>query len=316
MISFLLITLSIAILIVSGDYLVKGAVSIALRSNISMMIVGLTVVSFATSAPELFVSVMSALKGNSDIALGNVIGSNIANITLVLGPTALLFPIIVQKRVYRFDWAIMALFSILFGIFMYTGRRIQFWEGMVLFIGLLSYVYSMVVSVKRDKKAGVENIDVADEDSIIPNWKSILFILLGVFGLWYGSKLLIEQVELFAVQLGVTDRVISLTIVAFGTSIPELTASLVAAYKGRKDLSVGNLIGSNIFNIASVIGITSMIKSIDISSVSQLYDWVWMFGASLLVLLTIVINRENKITRVSGFILLSFYVIYVLYLIL
>lgn len=318
MIPFLLIALSIVILIVAGDYLVKGAVSIALRSNISMMIVGLTVVSFATSAPELFVSLMSALKGNSDIALGNVIGSNIANITLVLGPTALIFPIVVQKRVYRFDWAVMAIFSVLFGLFMYTNNAIVLWEGAVLFVGLLAYVYSMIVSVKRDKKQGinVEDANEDDEDAIIPNWKSTLFILLGVIGLWYGSKLLIEQVEIFAKQLGVTDRVISLTVVAFGTSIPELTASLMAAYKGRKDLSVGNLIGSNIFNIASVIGITSMIKPIQLTSVDQLFDWVWMFGGAVLLLLLILINKENKITRFAGGVLLMFYIIYVLSLIL
>jgi len=317
-IPFLLIALSIVILIVAGDYLVKGAVSIALRSNISMMIVGLTVVSFATSAPELFVSLMSALKGNSDIALGNVIGSNIANITLVLGPTALIFPIVVQKRVYRFDWAVMAIFSVLFGLFMYTNNAIVLWEGAVLFVGLLAYVYSMIVSVKRDKKQGinVEDANEDDEDAIIPNWKSTLFILLGVIGLWYGSKLLIEQVEIFAKQLGVTDRVISLTVVAFGTSIPELTASLMAAYKGRKDLSVGNLIGSNIFNIASVIGITSMIKPIQLTSVDQLFDWVWMFGGAVLLLLLILINKENKITRFAGGVLLMFYIIYVLSLIL
>lgn len=314
MIPFLLIALSIAILIVAGDYLVKGAVSIALRLNISMMIVGLTVVSFATSAPELFVSLLSALDGNSDIALGNIIGSNIANITLVLGPTAMLFPIIVQKRVYRFDWAVMAIFSLLFGAFLYTDRAIVFWEGLVLFLGLLAYIYSMIYSVRKEKRSNnieVENENEEDEDAIIPNWKAIAFIVLGILGLYFGSQLLINQVTIFAKEVGITDRVISLTIVAFGTSIPELTASLVAAYKGRKDLSVGNLIGSNIFNIASVIGITSMIKTITVSTESQLTDWVWMFSAAVLVLLTIILHKENKINRFSGGILLAFYLTYV-----
>ncbi len=314
MIPFLLIALALTILIVAGDFLVKGAVSIALKLKISMMIVGLTVVSFATSAPELFVSLMSALNGNSDIALGNVIGSNIANITLVLGPTAMLFPIIVQKRVYRFDWVIMAIFSILFGVFMYTNKTIETWEGYILFIGLLGYIYSMIISVRRDKRQGT--FDIPDEnededDAIIPNWQSIVFLVLGVFGLWYGSKLLIEQVEIFAKEIGVTDRVISLTVVAFGTSIPELTASLVAAYKGRKDLSVGNLIGSNIFNIASVIGITAIIKPITLTSHDQLIDWVWMFGAAVLVLLSIILHKQNMINRLSGAILFLFYGIYV-----
>lgn len=314
MIPLLLIAVAIAILIVAGDFLVKGAVSIALKLKISMMIVGLTVVSFATSAPELFVSLMSALNGNSDIALGNVIGSNIANITLVLGPTAMLFPIVVQKRVYRFDWAVMAIFSILFGCFLYTGNIIEFWEGLVLFLGLLAYIYSMIVSVRRDKRQG--KFEVAEEseeedDAIIANWKAILFLVIGVYGLWFGSDLLIKQVEIFAKEMGVTDRVISLTIVAFGTSIPELTASLVAAYKGRKDLSVGNLIGSNIFNIASVIGITSMIKPVVVTSQSQIIDWVWMFAAAVLVLLSILLHKKNMINRLSGGILFLFYGIYV-----
>ena len=317
MIPFLLIAVSIIILIVAGDFLVKGAVSIALKLRISMMIVGLTVVSFATSAPELFVSLMSALNGNSDIALGNVIGSNIANITLVLGPTAILFPIVVQKRVYRFDWAVMAIFSILFGLFLYTDRIIETWEGIILFVGLLAYIYSMIISVRREKRQGSYEIqEENDEEAILPNWKSIIFLILGVFGLWYGSKLLIEQVEVFAKQMGVTDRVISLTIVAFGTSIPELTASLVAAYKGRKDLSVGNLIGSNIFNIASVIGITAIIKPIAVTSQDQLIDWVWMFAAAVLVLVSIILHKKNMINRLSGGVLFAFYVIYVISLLL
>lgn len=317
MIPFLLIAVSIIILIVAGDFLVKGAVSIALKLRISMMIVGLTVVSFATSAPELFVSLMSALNGNSDIALGNVIGSNIANITLVLGPTAMLFPIVVQKRVYRFDWAVMAIFSILFGLFLYTDRIIETWEGVILFVGLLAYIYSMIISVRREKRQGSYEIqEENEEEAILPNWKSIVFLILGVVGLWYGSKLLIEQVEIFAKQMGVTDRVISLTIVAFGTSIPELTASLVAAYKGRKDLSVGNLIGSNIFNIASVIGITAIIKPIAITSQDQLIDWIWMFAAAVLVLVSIVLHKKNMINRLSGGVLFTFYVIYVTFLLL
>lgn len=314
MIPFLLIAVAITILIVAGDYLVKGAVSIALKLRISMMIVGLTVVSFATSAPELFVSLMSALDGNSDIALGNVIGSNIANITLVLGPTAMLFPIVVQKRVYRFDWVVMATFSILFGLFLYTDQIIESWEGFVLFIGLLAYIYSMILSVRKEKRQGdfeVPDADADEDDAILPNWQSIVFLIIGVLGLWYGSKLLIEQVEVFAKQIGVTDRVISLTVVAFGTSIPELTASLVAAYKGRKDLSVGNLIGSNIFNIASVIGITAMIKPILVTSQGQLIDWVWMFAAAVIVLLSIILNKNNMINRLSGGILSVFYIVYV-----
>jgi cation:H+ antiporter len=291
-------------LIFAGDILVKGAVSISLKLKIPMMIVGLTVISFATSAPELFVSLQAAWAGDSDISIGNVIGSNIANISIVLGPTALIFPIIVKQRVYRFDWLIMALFSVVFGVFMYTDNNISRIEGGILFAGLLAYVISMVVSVKKNP------MEEDDEGTIYPMWRSVSYLIIGIVGLKYGSELLIDQVKLFAADVGISKRVISLTVVAFGTSIPELTASLVAAYQGRKDLSVGNLIGSNIFNIGSVIGLTSLVTPIAITSQSQLFDWAWMMGIAILLLLTIVLNKQNKIGRVSGGLLTLVYILY------
>lgn len=304
MIQLLLIILSLVILIFAGDILVKGAVSISLKLKIPMMIVGLTVISFATSAPELFVSLQAAWAGDSDISIGNVIGSNIANISIVLGPTALIFPIIVKQRVYRFDWLIMALFSVVFGIFMYTDNNITRIEGGILFAGLLAYVISMVVSVKKNP------MEEDDEGTIYPMWRSVSYLIIGIVGLKYGSELLIDQVKLFAADVGISKRVISLTVVAFGTSIPELTASLVAAYQGRKDLSVGNLIGSNIFNIGSVIGLTSLVTPIAITSQSQLFDWAWMMGIAILLLLTIVLNKQNKIGRFSGGLLTLVYILY------
>ncbi|MCT4664412.1 MAG: calcium/sodium antiporter [Flavobacteriales bacterium] len=304
MIQLLLIILSLAMLIFAGDILVKGAVSISLKLKIPMMIVGLTVISFATSAPELFVSLQAAWAGDSDISIGNVIGSNIANISIVLGPTALIFPIIVKQRVYRFDWLIMALFSVVFGVFMYTDNNISRIEGGILFAGLLAYVISMVVSVKKNP------MEEDDEGTIYPMWRSVSYLIIGIVGLKYGSELLIDQVKLFAADVGISKRVISLTVVAFGTSIPELTASLVAAYQGRKDLSVGNLIGSNIFNIGSVIGLTSLVTPIAITSQSQLFDWAWMMGIAILLLLTIVLNKQNKIGRVSGGLLTLVYILY------
>lgn len=282
-----------------------------------MMIVGLTVVSFATSAPELFVSLMSALKGNSNIALGNVIGSNIANITLVLGPTALIYPIVVQKRVYTIDWIVMASFSLLFGYFLYTDSSLVFWEGLVLFLGLLLYISTMIRSERKRKQTQLnENPETETElSSDELSWtKSIVFLLLGIVGLKYGSELLINQVILMAEAMHISDRVISLTFVAFGTSIPELTASLVAAYKGQEDISVGNLIGSNVFNIASVIGITAMIQPIDIQDANVFSDWLWMCSAAALLVILILLHRLKKLNRLSGLILLLFYLVYTLQL--
>ncbi|MGB0883786.1 MAG: calcium/sodium antiporter [Flavobacteriales bacterium] len=317
MMPILYIILALAILVFSGDFLVKGAVSVALKFKISMMIVGLTVVSFATSAPELFVSLMSALKGNSNIALGNVIGSNIANITLVLGPTALIYPIVVQKRVYTIDWIVMASFSLLFGYFLYTDSSLVFWEGLVLFLGLLLYISTMIRSERKRKQTQLnENPETETElSSDELSWtKSIVFLLLGIVGLKYGSELLINQVILMAEAMHISDRVISLTFVAFGTSIPELTASLVAAYKGQEDISVGNLIGSNVFNIASVIGITAMIQPIGIQDANIFSDWLWMCSAAALLVILILLHRLKKLNRLSGLILLLFYLVYTLQL--
>ncbi len=312
--TYLLLIISISILIIAGEALVKAAVDIALRFHIPMVIVGLTVVSFATSAPELVVSLDAALLGKTDIALGNVIGSNIANLSIVLGPTALLFPILVNARVSRIDWPVMFILSILFAAFLYEDHIISSTEGLILFGILLTYLLFLIRSTRKDIK---NNPKEKDHDALMPIWKTISLLLIGVFGLKYGAEILIEQVISIARDNDVSERIISLTLVAFGTSIPELVASIMAAIKGQEDLSIGNLIGSNIFNVGAVIGITSMVSEIQMEPNSGILgDLPWMLFLIVFIIFIILLSKEKKIGRYAGLGLLLFYILYtsILYL--
>jgi cation:H+ antiporter len=305
--TYLLLIVSISLLIIAGEALVKSSVDIALRFHIPMVIVGLTVVSFATSAPELVVSLDAALMGKTDIALGNVIGSNIANLSIVLGPTALLFPILVKARVSRIDWPFMFLMSILFASFIYTDNIISHTEGFILFGMLIGYILLLIRSTRKE----IKQLKKEKSDRLMPLWKTILFLMFGVIGLKYGAEILIDQVIVIARENEVSERVISLTLVAFGTSIPELVASIMAAVKGEEDLSVGNLIGSNIFNIGAVLGITSIISEIPMQEGSDiLNDLPWMLFVAVFIIFVILLSKEKKIGRYAGAGLLAFYLLY------
>ncbi len=306
--TYLLLIISIGILIIAGEALVKAAIDLALRFHIPMVIVGLTVVSFATSAPELVVSLDAALLGKTDIALGNVIGSNIANLSIVLGPTALLYPILVKARVSRIDWPVMFILSMLFAAFIYDDNVISFTEGLSLFSVLIVYILFLIRSTRKEIK---KNPKEKDHSALLPIWKTIPLLIFGVIGLKYGAEILIEQVIAIARDNDISERVISLTLVAFGTSIPELVASITAAIKGQEDLSVGNLIGSNIFNIGAVLGITSMVSEIQMEPNSNiLSDIPWMLFLIVFIILIILLSREKKIGRYAGLGLLLFYILY------
>ncbi len=306
--TYLLLIISIALLIIAGEALVKASVDIALRFHIPLVIVGLTVVSFATSAPELVVSLDAAMLGKTDIALGNVIGSNIANLSIVLGPTALLFPILVNARVSKVDWPVMFILSMLFSAFIYEDGIISNIEGASLFTILIIYILFLIKSTRKEiKKNGKED----NHEDLLPIWKTIPLLLFGVIGLKYGAEILIEQVISIARENEISERIISLTLVAFGTSIPELVASIMAAIKGQEDLSIGNLIGSNIFNIGAVIGITSMVSDLEMEPNSNiLTDLPWMLFLIVFIILIILLSKEKKIGRYAGLGLLIFYILY------
>lgn len=306
---YLLLIGGLALLVAGGEFLVKGAVGMAIRMKISMLVIGLTVVSFATSAPELLVSVQAAMQGVPNIAFGNVIGSNIANLALVLGITAIIFPIRVSERVYKLDWGLMMLASVILYFFMYLGNDINRWEGFILFSLLVALMIYTIRKSRKDKST--ETLD-KDLQEWMPYYKIGLYMLLGIVCLYFGSEWLIDGAVIMAKDFGVSDRVISITVVAFGTSIPELATSVMAAVKGREDLSVGNLIGSNIFNILAVLGITASIKTMTIENQALLnFDMWWMLGVAFLLLPLILLFKSRVIGRLEGLILISVYGIYI-----
>lgn len=301
---FLLIGL--VLLLVGGDFLVKGAVGLAKRFNIPTMVIGLTIVSFGTSAPELLVSLQAALDGHPDISIGNVIGSNVANIALVLGLTAIILPIPVARGTVRVDEPLMIGATLLLWYFM-SDTVITGIEGAILFGILITYLYLLMRGVKTKGSEAV--VEIEEGLSHMGLWKAILLILGGCLGLVFGSDLLVEGATELARTFGVSEYVIGVTVVAFGTSVPELATSLVAAFKKELDISVGNLVGSNIFNILSILGITAIVTPIPVNPLVLSSDMFWVTGITVLVYLFSL--HRMHIHRWKGFVLLAAYIGYV-----
>lgn len=305
---YLYIPLGLILLVVGGELLVRGASGIALKMRITPLIVGLTVVSFATSAPELIVSVQASMRGYPDIALGNVIGSNIANIGLILGLTAMIFSLPVTWRVYRLDWWVMMGASVLLGLFLYD-NVLQGWEGAILVGGLIGYI---VYKIKDNKNQQADSDDIPDGADKMNVWILILLVAGAVLALRFGAIFLVKGAVKAAIALGVEERIISLTIVAFGTSVPELAASVMAAVRGQKDMAIGNVIGSNIFNIFSVLGFSSIIIDIPVQTEATLhFDWVWMMGFAFLIWPLMSFFNKGKLGRLEGGVLFGAYILYI-----
>ena len=301
---FFWLILGLAVLIFSGDYLVKGAVGIAEKFKISPLFIGMTVVSFGTSAPELFVSIKAAMDGSPDLAIGNVIGSNIANIALVLSITILIFPIIVDRNSKIIDWPMMMFSSILFYVFS-LDNVISPLEGGIMVAILLVFTFLLI---RNSRKLNL-NLD-EDVDGTPSNmWLTSLYLVGGLIGLKFGADWFVEGAKGVAKSFGMTDKLIGVTIVAFGTSVPELVVSGVAAYRRQTDISLGNLVGSNIFNILIVLGITSLIMPIQVSESVMSFDMYWMLGIALALYPMMFIGK--KMGRIHGLILLSAYITYI-----
>ena len=295
-------------LFLGADLLIRGSSTLALRLGISPLVIGLTVVAFATSSPELIVSVTAALKGNSGITLGNVIGSNICNIGLILGLSAAISPFTAQLQIVKREIPVMIFVNVLLVVFL-IGGNINRIEGSLMFLGMILYVffsYRMALKTKDEKKEEVINKAVSGKQ--MKFWVSILLILGGLLLLAAGSELFVKGSIRIAETLGVSDVVIGLTLVAFGTSIPELITSVVAAVKKENDLAFGNIIGSCIFNILSIVGISSLIvplKSTDI----KIYDLIVMLVFSVLLL---PLSKSGLIIkRWEGILLFTFYLVYI-----
>ncbi len=304
---FLYVVGGLLLLIAGGNWLLKSAVDLSLKLNIPKIVIGMTVVSFATSAPELIVSINAALDGFPDLALGNVVGSNIANLGLVLAITVLLSPISVKRSFYTTDWPVMMLASLLFFGFIYFDGILEQYEGIIMVVCLFLFL----VYLLRFQKPAVD----AEEDVVtiaLPIYKTVLFLGLGGIALWGGSELLINGAVGMATVFGVSERVIAITVVSVGTSIPELAASIIAVIKKEKAISLGNLIGSNIFNLLAVLGITAIItpvKVVDDGLLSN--DIFWMLGISFIILPLVFIPKGLRLGWRDGLILVGIYLAFV-----
>lgn len=309
--SVLFIFLGLVLLVVGGNFLVRSSVALSFRFHISKMVIGLTVVSFATSAPELLVSIQAALDGFSDISLGNVIGSNIANIGLVLGVTAIIAPLTIDQDFYKFNWPVMMLLSIALYFILSSGRVISRVEGFALLSTLFIYLYLLIRRARKTRKTAVHV--VLDEALVtVSSFKIIVWFLIGGVALFFGSHFLVTGAVDLATIMGISERVIAVTMIAVGTSIPELAASVIAALKKEKAISLGNLIGSNIFNIASVLGITAIIQPILVKSEAVLSsDIFWMLGFSAVLIPLAFLPKKWEIGRIKGIVIVVAYALFI-----
>ena len=307
-INILILFAGLVVLILGGDFLIKGSSSIALKMKLSPMVVGLTIVAFGTSAPELLISVKAALTSSPDLAMGNVIGSNICNLALVLGLTAIISPIYVKRNTIWIDWPMTMGSSLLLYILVREGF-INSYEGLIFILILVLYLFFVIRKSRKD-------INVARElqqefylpESSSTYLKDFTYIAIGSIGLFFGAELFVGSAQDLARNLGIEERIIGITVVALGTSLPELVTATVASFKKETDLALGNLMGSNIFNILSILGITSIIKEIEVSDVILNTDIIWMLGITLIILPMMLSKRQ--IGRVEGAILLFIYIYY------
>src|SRR6056300_660787 len=306
---FVAIFIGLILLIKGGDWLLEAAVALSLRINIPKIVIGMTVVSFATSAPELIVSVKSAMKGYPDLALGNVVGSNIANLALVLGIILVISPIKVTPSFYKVDWPIMMVATLFFYFFLQADASLDQLEGGVLFVLLILFLMYILLF---QKKAVVEDqlVEVQENRRSGAAWGLVFFA--GGFFLWLGSEVLVSSAVLLAKSLGVSERIISISVVSIGTSIPELSASIIAIINKEKAISIGNLIGSNIFNILAVMGVTALISPIRIIDQALLNeDFIWMIGVTIIILPLVFFPNRMSLGRMEGVILLTLYSIFI-----
>lgn len=314
--AIILLVIGFLLLMKGADYFVDGASAIAKKLRISSIVIGLTIVAFGTSAPELAVSLGAALKGSNDIAIGNVVGSNIFNTLVVLGASAAITPVMVKKDIIKRDYPLSMIVAILLGILsmdtilgkadnMMIGRL----DGVVLLVLFVCFVVNTIRSGLKERNA---DVDETLESVNMPLWKSILIIVVGLAGIIIGGDLSVESAKEIARAFGMSEALIGLTIVAFGTSLPELVTSIVAARKGENDIAVGNVVGSNIFNILLILGLSATILPMNMSN-TYLYDIL------MLIIVTVVtyipIAKTKKVNRGVGVAMVVTYLLYTIYLI-
>ena len=306
--TFLLI-IGLLFLYYGGDLLVRGSVGLALRFKISTLVVGMTVMSFSTSCPELFVTVKALFSESSNIALGNVIGSNIANIALVLAVTALIFKLKISQQTIRIDFPFMIIVTVLFGLILYYFKQINYIIGIFFIVSISFFSYFLISKSKNDDRVISHNINNEYNNTLRHN---IVLLILGILLLKFGADYLVDGAILIANKFDISDRVIAVSVIAIGTSLPELVASVIAAYRKESSLAIGNIIGSNIFNILIVLGVSSLIKTIKIEDYAILnVDYLWMMLIFILIGIFIYRSKNQQISRFQGGILLLCYIYYI-----
>lgn len=308
--SILYAIIGLILLVIGGELLVRASVGLSFKLKLSKLVIGMTVVSFATSAPELIVSMQAAFEGHPDLALSNVVGSNIANIALVLGITAIISPLFVNLEFFKINWPKMMLASLLLYFFLQNDLVLSRVEGGILLLFLVIFVIVLIYRARKLHLSAPEDIDETLKHT--SNYKLAVWLVFGGVALWFGSKLLVNGAIDIAILFGISENVIGVSMVAFGTSIPELAASVVAALRKEKAISLGNLIGSNIFNIGSVLGITALIKPIKVIDTQLLSNDIWwMIVISAILVPIALLPKRNKLSRVEGLVLFSGYVAFI-----
>lgn len=333
MLTYILFGIGFVLLIKGADFLVDGASSIAKKNNIPELVIGLTIISFGTSLPELIVNLLASNEGKADIAIGNIFGSNIANILLILGTTALFTRIPIKKSIYFTEIPISLIATLLVGFLANANlfeeskqMGLSREDGAILltfFFLFMSYIYviSKYKNTDEDKVDEEDGIvasnDEDDEDEnieIMENWKAYLCIVGGGVGLFFGGKWVVEGAIEIAKFFEMSEKFIGLTVIAIGTSLPELVTSVVAARKGKADLAVGNVIGSNIFNLLWILGISAVIKPLNFDLVNNSDILMIIFGSTLLFF-AVIVGKKPSINRLQGILLISIYFGYLIYLV-
>ncbi len=300
--------LGLVALVIGAEIMIRGAVALALRFHISPLVIGLTIVAMGTSMPELLVSLLAALKGSPELAVGNVVGSNVINISFILGASILIFPIEVDREARRIHWPVMMIVSLVFVLYCWNGLMSRF-EGIVFVLLLVLYVVAMIRTSRRKQlmPGALPTVTHA------PLWRSTLQLIVGIAALAFGADRFVEGAVQLANILGVSDQLVGVTIVAVGTSLPELITSLMAAFRKQPDISLGNLVGSNIFNLLGILGITAAISPIPVDLRSFSLD----VSAMILVALILfpLMFWGKKLGRPHGAILFLAYIVYVYFVI-
>lgn len=309
----LLILIGFVLLIKGADFLVNGSVGIAKKFHIPEIIIGLTIVSIGTSMPELIVSITSAVEGYSDMAIGNVVGSNVANLLLILGVAAVLQPIVLKKETRLIEVPICLAVSVIFYFICNYGQNVTKTEGLIL-IGLfvLFIIYTIIMAIKGNEfdKEEIENEEEKNEKNM-PVLKSIFNVILGIIALKFGGDLVVNNAVEVAEWFGLSEKIISVTILAIGTSLPELVTTISAAVKKESDIAIGNILGSNIFNMLLIIGVSALIKPITYNLSYNLDMYIAIIAVSVLFLFSY-IPPKNKMSRANGIIYLMIYVAYII----